>query len=130
MKDAKLPAKVKTSPVFLFYLLQLWHRNETETFSADVCSCGRCGRHGDFRRCYLKSALWYAVQLVVGEDQVSEVDQALEVRVVQRGEAVGVQVEGVEVLEVGEGVRSDLTDGVSAQRQVDLQEQEVIKNTI
>lgn len=60
------------------------------------------------------------MQLVVGEDEVPQVHQALEVGVVQDGEAVGVQVESVEVLEVGEGVRPDLTDGVPAQRQVDL----------
>lgn len=60
------------------------------------------------------------MQLVVGQDEVPQVDQALEVRVVQGGQAVGVQVEGVKVLEVGEGVRQDLTDGVSAQGQVDL----------
>lgn len=60
------------------------------------------------------------MQLVVGEDEVPQVHQALEVGVVQDGEAVGVQVESVEVLEVGEGVRPDLADGVPAQRQVDL----------
>lgn len=60
------------------------------------------------------------MQLVVGEDEVPQVHQALEVGVVQDGEAVGVQVESVEVLEVGKGVRPDLTDGVPAQRQVDL----------
>lgn len=60
------------------------------------------------------------MQLVVGQDEVPQVHQALEVGVVQRGEAVGVQMERVEILEVGEGVRSDLTDGVSAQGQVDL----------
>lgn len=71
---------------------------------------------------YLEGSFCYAVQLVVGQDQVSQVDQALEVGVVQGGEAVGVQVEGVEVLQVGEGVRQDLTDGVPAQSQVDLRE--------
>lgn len=60
------------------------------------------------------------MQLVVGQDEVPQVHQTLEVGVVQDGEAVGVQVEGMEVLEVGEGEGSDLTDGVSAQRQVDL----------
>lgn len=64
------------------------------------------------------------MQLVVGQDEVPQVDQALEVGVVQRGEAVGVQVEGVEILEVGEGVRPDLTDGVSAQSQMDLDVEE------
>lgn len=53
------------------------------------------------------------MQLVVGQDEVPQVDQALEVRVIQHGEAVGVQVEGVEVLEIGKGVRPDLADGVS-----------------
>lgn len=61
------------------------------------------------------------MQLVVGQDEVPQVHQALEVGVVQAGEAVGVQVESVEVLEVSEGIRPDLTDGVSAQRQVDLE---------
>lgn len=70
----------------------------------------------------LEGSLRYAVQLVVGQDEVPQVDQALEVRVVQGGQAVGVQVEGVEILEVGEGVRKDLTDGVPAQGQVDLPE--------
>lgn len=51
-----------------------------------------------------------------------QVHQTLEVGVVQDGEAVGVQVEGVEVLQVSEGEGSDLADGVSAQRQVDLDE--------
>lgn len=60
------------------------------------------------------------MQLVVGQDEVPQVDQALEVRVIQGGEAVCVQVKGVEILEVGEGVRQDLTDGVPAQGQVDL----------
>lgn len=60
------------------------------------------------------------MQLVVGQDEVPQVDEALEVRVIQGGEAVGVQVQGVEVLEVGEGVGQDLTDGVSAEGQVDL----------
>lgn len=69
---------------------------------------------------YLEGSLWYAVQLVVGQDEVPQVHQALEVGVVQGGEAVGVQVKGVEILEVSEGVRQDLTDGVSAQGQVDL----------
>lgn len=69
---------------------------------------------------YLEGSLRYAVQLVVGQDEVPQVHQALEVGVVQRGEAVGVQVEGVEILKVGEGVRQDLADGVSAQGQVDL----------
>lgn len=63
------------------------------------------------------------MQLVVGQDQVPQVHQPLEVRVVQDGEAVGVQVEGVEVLQVGEGVGSDLADGVPAQGQVDLHQQ-------
>lgn len=63
------------------------------------------------------------MQLVVGHDEVPQVHQALEVGVVQGGEAVGVQVEGVEVMEVSEGVRPDLTDGVSAQGQVDLEMQ-------
>lgn len=66
------------------------------------------------------------MQLVVGQDEVPQVHQALEVRVVQAGEAVGVQVESVEVLEVSEGVRPDLTDGVSAQGQVDLDMQRKI----
>lgn len=70
---------------------------------------------------YLEGSLRYAVQLVVGQYEVPQVHQALEVGVVQGSETVGVQVEGVEVLEVSEGVRQDLTDGVSAQRQVDLQ---------
>lgn len=61
-----------------------------------------------------------AAQLVVGEDEVAQVEQALEVGVVQAGQAVGVQVEGVQVLQVGEGERTDLADGVAAQRQVDL----------
>ena len=43
----------------------------------------------------------------------------LEVRVVQGGEPVGVQVQGVQVLQVGEGVGHDLADGVARQRQVD-----------
>lgn len=60
------------------------------------------------------------MQLVVGQDEMPQVHKALEVRIVQGGEAVGVQVKGVEILEVGEGVRQDLTDGVSAQGQVDL----------
>lgn len=60
------------------------------------------------------------MQLVVGQDQVPQVDQALEVGVVQGGETVGVQVEGVEVLQVREGVGQHLADGVPAQRQVDL----------
>lgn len=60
------------------------------------------------------------MQLVVGQDEVPQVHQALEVGVIQDGEAVGVQVESVQILEVGEGVRPDLTDGVSAQGQVDL----------
>ena len=54
------------------------------------------------------------MQLVVGQDEVPQVHQPLEVGVVQGGEAVGVQVEGVEILEVSEGVRPDLADGVSA----------------
>lgn len=62
---------------------------------------------------YLKGSLWYTVQLVVGQDEVPQVHQALEVRVIQHGEAVGIQVEGVEVLEIGKGVRPDLADGVS-----------------
>lgn len=69
---------------------------------------------------YLEGSLWYTVQLVVGQDEMPQVHEALEVRVVQGGEAVGIQVKGVEILEVGEGVRQDLTDGVSAQGQVDL----------
>lgn len=69
---------------------------------------------------YLEGSLGDAVQLVVGQDQVAQVDQALEVGVVQGGEAVGVQVERVEVLQVGEGVGQDLTDGVPAESQVDL----------
>lgn len=60
------------------------------------------------------------MQLVVGQDEVPQVHQALEVGVVQHGEAVGIQVEGMEVLEIGEGVRPDLADGVSTERQVDL----------
>lgn len=72
---------------------------------------------------YLEGSLWYTVQLVVGQDEMPQVHKTLEVRVVQGGEAVGVQVKGVEILEVGEGVRQDLTDGVSAQGQVDLQGQ-------
>lgn len=71
---------------------------------------------------YLEGTLWYAVQLIVGQDQVPQVDQALEVGVVQRGEPVGVQVEGVEVLQVSEGIRQDLTDGVPAQSQMNLRE--------
>lgn len=51
-----------------------------------------------------------------------QVDQALEVGVVQRGEPVGVQVEGVEVLQISEGIRQDLTDGVPAQSQMNLRE--------
>ncbi|TNN49640.1 hypothetical protein EYF80_040147 [Liparis tanakae] len=73
---------------------------------------------------YLEGSLCYALQLVVGHDEVPQVHQALEVGVVQGGEAVGVQVEGVEVLEVGEGVRPDLTDGVSAQGQNRVTEQQ------
>lgn len=60
------------------------------------------------------------MQLVVGQDEVPQVHQPLEVGVVQGGEAVGVQVESVEILEVSKGVRPDLTDGVSAQGQMDL----------
>lgn len=67
------------------------------------------------------------MQLVVGQDEVPQVHQALEVGVVQDGEAVGVQVERVEILEVGEGVRPDLADGVSAQGQVDLDMQGNVK---
>lgn len=70
---------------------------------------------------YLEGSLRYAVQLVVGQYEVPQVHQALEVGVIQGSETVGIQVECVEVLEVSEGVRQDLTDGVSAQRQVDLQ---------
>lgn len=44
------------------------------------------------------------MQLVVGQNQVPQIHQALEVGVVQGGEAVRIQVESVEVLEVGEGV--------------------------
>lgn len=72
---------------------------------------------------YLEGSLWYTVQLVVGQDEMPQVHKALEVWVVQGGEAVGIQVKGVEILEVGEGVWQDLTDGVSAQGQVDLQGQ-------
>lgn len=79
-----------------------------------------CGLQFPTRCVYLEGALGHTVQLVVGQDQVPQVDQALEVRVVQRGEAVGVQVQRVKVLEVGEGVRSDLTDCVPAESQVDL----------
>lgn len=43
----------------------------------------------------------------------------LQVCVVDHGQAVGVQVERVEVLEVGEGVRADLADGVAREREVD-----------
>lgn len=60
------------------------------------------------------------MQLVVGQDEVPEVHQPLEVRVVQDGEPVGVQVQRVQILEVGEGERPDLADGVSAEGQVDL----------
>lgn len=62
------------------------------------------------------------MQLIVGQDQVPQVHQALEVGVVQRGEPVGIQVEGVEVLQVSEGIRQDLTDGVPAQSQMNLRE--------
>lgn len=54
---------------------------------------------------YLEGSLWYAVQLVVGQDEVPQVHQTLEMGVIQGGEAVGIQVKGVEILEVGEGVR-------------------------
>lgn len=60
------------------------------------------------------------MQLVVGEDEMSQVHQPLEVGVVQDSEAVGVQVEGVKILEVSKGVRPDLADGVPAEGQVDL----------
>lgn len=60
------------------------------------------------------------MQLVVGQDEMPEVHQPLEVGVIQDGEAVGVQVERVEILEVSKGVWPDLADGVSAQGQVDL----------
>lgn len=56
------------------------------------------------QRLYLEGSLGYTVQLVVGQNQVPQIHQALEVGVVQGGEAVRIQVESVEVLEVGEGV--------------------------
>ena len=79
---------------------------------------------------YLEGSVCYALQLVVGQDEVPQVHQALEVGVVQGREAVGVQLESVEVLEVGEGVRPDLTDGVSAQGQMDLGNEEEIKGRL
>lgn len=39
---------------------------------------------------YLKGSLRYAVQLVVGQDEVPQVHKALKVGVIQGGEAVGV----------------------------------------
>lgn len=68
------------------------------------------------------------MQLVVGQDEVPQVNQTLEVRVVQGGEAVGVQVESVEILEVSEGIGPDLTDGVSAQGQMDLDRQRNVRS--
>lgn len=53
---------------------------------------------------YLERSLWYAVQLVVGQDEVPQVHQTLKMGVIQGGEAVSIQVKGMEVLEVGEGV--------------------------
>lgn len=41
---------------------------------------------------YLEGSLWYTVELVVGQDEMPQVHKALEVRVVQGGEAVGIQV--------------------------------------
>lgn len=61
------------------------------------------------------------MQLVVGQDEVPQVHQALKVGVVQDSQAVGIHVQGVELLEVSEGVRPDLADGVPAEGQVDLQ---------
>lgn len=72
---------------------------------------------------HLEGSFRDAVQLVVGQDEVPQVHQALEVGVVQDGQAVGVHVQGVQLLEVSEGVRPDLADGVSAEGQVDLEVQ-------
>lgn len=47
--------------------------------------------------------------------------------IIQGSEAVGIQVESVEILEVSEGVRPDLTDGVSAQGQVDLDVEKLMR---
>lgn len=83
------------------------------------CSRALCWHHVVFLKVqvghlYLKCSLRYAVQLVIGQDEVPQVHQTLEVGVIQDSEAVGVQVESVEILEISEGIWPDLTDGISA----------------
>lgn len=53
------------------------------------------------------------MNLVVAQDEVAEVDQALQVLALDDSQAVSVHVQGAESPEAHKGVRCDLANGIA-----------------